>query len=61
MAGMTECFGGLLLLAGLLSRLTTIPLIVTMTVAYITADFEAVKNLFSDPDKFTGADPFLLS
>ena len=59
MAGATECFGGLLLLAGLASRLTAIPLIVTMIVAYLTADAEAVRNIFSEPDKFTGADPFL--
>jgi putative oxidoreductase len=59
MAGATECFGGLLLAAGLASRLTAIPLIVTMIVAYLTADFEVVKNIFSEPDKFTAADPFL--
>jgi len=59
MAGATECFGGLLLLVGLASRLTTIPLIVTMIVAYLTADLDVVKNIFSEPDKFTAADPFL--
>lgn len=59
MAGATECFGGLLLLVGLASRLTAIPLIVTMIVAYLTADAEAVRAIFSEPDKFTAADPFL--
>jgi putative oxidoreductase len=59
MAGATECFGGLLLLAGFASRLTAIPLIITMIVAYLTADAEVVRNIFSEPDKFTGADPFL--
>ncbi len=59
MAGATECFGGLLLLVGLASRLTAIPLIITMIVAYLTADPEVVRNIFSEPDKFTGADPFL--
>jgi hypothetical protein len=29
-----------------------------MIVAYFTADFEAVSNIFSDPDKFVKADPF---
>ena len=29
-----------------------------MTFAYLTADFEAVSNVFSDPDKFVKADPF---
>jgi putative oxidoreductase len=59
LAGTTECVGGLLLLVGLASRLTAIPLITTMVVAYITADSEALKSIFSDPDKFLGADPFL--
>jgi putative oxidoreductase len=59
LAGATECVGGLLLLAGLASRLTAIPLIFTMIVAYFTADLEAVKNIFSEPDKFFAADPFL--
>jgi putative oxidoreductase len=30
-----------------------------MCIAYLTADHEAVTSIFSDPDKFTGADPFL--
>ena len=59
LAGMTECFGGLLLLIGLASRLISIPLAIVMTVAYLTADIEAVKNIFSDPDKFLAADEFL--
>jgi putative oxidoreductase len=59
MAGATECFGGLLLLAGLASRLTCIPLIVTMIVAYLTAEIDSVKVIFSEPDKFTASDPFL--
>jgi putative oxidoreductase len=59
MAGATECFGGLLLLVGLASRLVTLPLIITMIVAYLTADLEAVKGIFSDPDKFLEAAPFL--
>jgi uncharacterized membrane protein YphA (DoxX/SURF4 family) len=29
-----------------------------MSVAYLTADFEAVSNIFNDPDKFVRADPF---
>jgi putative oxidoreductase len=59
LAGATECFGGLLLLLGLASRLTALPLIGTMIVAYLTAEIEVVKNIFTDPDKFTAADPFL--
>jgi len=59
MAGSTECFGGLLLLVGLFSRVVSVPLIFTMFIAYATADQEALHAIFSDPDKFTGATPFL--
>jgi putative oxidoreductase len=59
LAGSTECVGGLLLLLGLGSRLISVPLIFTMIVAYATADKEAVAAVFSDPDKFTSAAPFL--
>jgi putative oxidoreductase len=59
LAGSTECFGGLCLLVGLGARLITIPLIFTMIVAYATAERDALLSIFSDPDKFTGADPFL--
>ena len=59
LAGTTECVGGLLLLLGLASRLTALPLIFTMLVAYATNDLDAVKAIFSDPDKFTEATPFL--
>jgi uncharacterized membrane protein YphA (DoxX/SURF4 family) len=53
-----ECFVSLLLMIGLASRLTAIPVAVTMAVAYLTADLEAVTSIFSDPDKFVKADPF---
>jgi putative oxidoreductase len=46
------------LIAGLASRLSAIPITVVMAVAYLTADFEAVTGIFSDPDKFVKADPF---
>src|SRR6201993_5444097 len=58
MAGATETFGSLLLIIGLASRLTAIPITVVMAVAYLTADLEAVTGIFSDPDKFVKADPF---
>ena len=58
-AGSVESVGGLFLLAGFASRLTAIPLSVTMIVAYLTADNEALKSIFSDTDKFTSATPFL--
>ena len=59
LAGSTECFGGVLLLLGLGSRFITIPLMFTMGVAYATADKEALSAIFSDPDKFVSAAPFL--
>ncbi len=59
LAGCTECFGGLLLLVGLASRLISLPLMILLTVAYCTADLDALRAIFSDPDKFTGAAEFL--
>jgi putative oxidoreductase len=59
LAGGVECLGGLLLLAGLFSRATCVPLIFTMLVAYVTADREALFAIVSDTDKFTSAAPFL--
>jgi putative oxidoreductase len=58
LAASTECFGGLLLVVGLASRLVAIPVAFTMIVAYITADYEALTSIFSDPDKFVAAAPF---
>jgi putative oxidoreductase len=59
MAGSTECIGGLLLLLGLGSRIITVPLIFTMVIAYLTADSDKVKGIFSNPDAFVTAAPFL--
>lgn len=59
MAGATECFGGILLLVGLWSRAAAFALATVMAVAYATSEKEALSTLFSDPDKFTGATPFL--
>ncbi len=58
LAGSAECFGGLFLLLGLLSRLAAIPLIFTMIIAYVTAEPEALRGLFTDPDPFFAAAPF---
>jgi putative oxidoreductase len=54
LASCTETFGGLLLLIGLGSRLVSIPLIITMIVAYITADRAKLAAL----DTFVKANPF---
>ncbi|MES2996988.1 MAG: DoxX family protein [Verrucomicrobiota bacterium] len=59
LAGTVECVGGIFLILGLASRLTALPLIITMIVAYLTADLDAVKNVFSDSDSFVTAAPFL--
>jgi putative oxidoreductase len=59
LAGSTECFGGLFLLAGLASRLVCLPLIFTLIIAYLTAEIDSVKHIFDDPDKFVTATPFL--
>jgi len=39
--------------------LIALPLVIDMLVAYITADREALFSIFSSPDKFYGADPFI--
>jgi putative oxidoreductase len=58
LAGSTECFGGLLLLLGLGSRIATVPLIFTMIIAYVTADPDKINGIFSNPDAFLSAAPF---
>jgi len=57
-AGCTELIGGLLLLVGLASRLISIPLMILLVTAYFTADSDAVRAIFSDPDKFLSAAEF---
>ena len=59
MAAGTELVGGILLFLGLGSRIITVPLIFTMLVAYITADTDAILNVFSKPEDFTSAEPFM--
>jgi putative oxidoreductase len=59
MAASTEVSCGLLLCLGLFSRFASAALIGVMCVAYYTAEHDALVGVFHDPDKFTGADPFL--
>jgi putative oxidoreductase len=54
-----ELFGGIFLAIGLLSRLTALVLTVNMIMAYVTADTEALRSIFSDPDKFYAAAPYV--
>ena len=58
LASCVECVGGLLLLVGLATRLVSIPLIILLTVAYFTADADALRAIFGDPDKFLSAAEF---
>lgn len=58
LVALLECVGGILLFVGLASRLISIPLVIDMAVAYITADREALKSFFSEPGKFYAADPY---
>lgn len=59
LAAGTEMIGGLLLLFGLASRLISFPLAFTMCIAYLTAHNTELMNIFSEPDKFLSASPFL--
>jgi putative oxidoreductase len=54
-----EFVGGILLIAGLLTRLTGLLLAADMVVAYLVSDRDTIHTLFTnDPSKFWGADPF---
>jgi len=53
-----EFFGGILLIAGLGTRLIGLLLACNMFTAYLTADRGALAAIFSDPGKFYNADPF---
>lgn len=54
-----ELFGGLFLALGLLSRVTSVVLTINLIMAYVIGDNEALHSIFSDPDKFTAAAPFV--
>ncbi|MFZ1084743.1 MAG: DoxX family protein [Terracidiphilus sp.] len=55
---LVEFIGGILLTLGLGSRAISLVLFINMSVAFITADREALGMIFSDPGKFYGADPY---
>ena len=56
--GCLEFFGGILFAIGLASRPVSLLLTISMLVAYLTADKEALHSIFSDPGKFYNADPY---
>ncbi len=53
-----ELVGGVMLALGLGSRLFGLLLACDMSVAYLTAERDALKAIFSDPGKFYNADPY---
>jgi len=53
-----EFVGGILLAVGLGTRLIALLLFVNMTVAFWTAEKDAFLGVFSNPDKFQGADAY---
>jgi putative oxidoreductase len=53
-----ELVGGALLAVGLGTRLIALLLFVNMTVAFVVAEPDAFRAVFSDPDKFTGASAY---
>lgn len=53
-----ELVGGILLAAGIGSRLIALILFVNMTVAFWTAEKEAFLGVLSSPDKFQAADAY---
>ena len=60
LVGFTETFGGMFLALGFLSRLTAIPIIINLSVAYITTEQDALHKLLQlDTDDFFAAAPFL--
>lgn len=54
-----EVFGGLFLALGLLSRVSALVLTINLIMAYVIGDREALHSIFSDPDKFAAAAPFV--
>lgn len=58
LAGGAEFFGGILLIVGLFSRIVSIPLIITMIVAYATAHSAAFSKLAENPEALFQEHPF---
>jgi putative oxidoreductase len=54
-----EFVGGILLAIGLLSRIAALGIVIDMFMAYWMADRASLFAFFSDPGKFSNADPFI--
>jgi len=57
--GILHLLGSISLVLGWAARLMSIPLIISMIIAYLTAHLDATKALLSDPVQFILAPPFL--
>ncbi len=57
-AASVEVLGGALLILGLGSRLITVPLTVTMLVAYVTAHSKSLSVFWDNPSVFFRQEPF---
>jgi len=53
-----ELIGGILLALGVGSRVVALVLFANMSVAFVAGDRDALAQIFSDPGKFYGADPY---
>jgi putative oxidoreductase len=53
-----EFVGGILLMVGLASRPIALMCVFDMIVAFVTADRDNLKLIFSEPDKFQAAAPY---
>lgn len=53
-----EFAGGIMLAAGLFTRVTALVLFINMTVAFWTAEKDAFLGVISNPDKFQAADAY---
>ncbi len=51
--------GGPILALGLLSRVASLVLTINLIMAYVIGDREALLSIFSDPDKFAAAAPYV--
>jgi putative oxidoreductase len=56
--GLVEFVGGILFALGIGSRLVSLLLFITMTVAFWAADRDALLSIFTNPDKFIAAAPY---
>jgi putative oxidoreductase len=59
LAGSAELIGGICLVIGFASRLLSIPLIITMIVAYLYTEYPAVQTILTNPQNFVSKAPFL--